>query len=55
MLECADTSAVSLITFAYFDRFPNALELEVQLVTDKAAGAFEVTRDAPTLDLRSMF
>ena len=55
MLECADTSAVSLITFAYFDASPNALELEVQLVTDKAAGAFEVTRDAPTLDLRSMF
>ena len=54
-LECADTSAVSLITFAYFDAFPNALELEVQLITEKGAGAFEVTRDAPTLDLRSMF
>lgn len=55
LLDCAAPEAVTLITFAYFDMFPNALELEVQMITDTGAGAFEVTRDAPTLDLRSLF
>ncbi|WP_299740023.1 DUF2796 domain-containing protein [uncultured Roseobacter sp.] len=55
LLNCADTSAADLITFAYFDSFPNALELEVQVITEKGATAFEVTREAPTLDLRDMF
>lgn len=55
LLNCADTAAVSVITFAYFETFPNALKLEVQLITDKGATAFEVERDAPTLDLRGMF
>lgn len=55
LLTCADPAAASLITFAYFDAFPNALELEVQLISDKGANAFEVERDAPSLDLRGMF
>jgi len=55
LLNCADPSAVTMITFAYFDTFPNALEVEVQLITDKGANAFEVARDAPALDLRGMF
>lgn len=55
LLTCAEPAAASLITFAYFDAFPNALELEVQLITDKGANAFEVERDAPSLDLRGMF
>lgn len=55
LLTCADPSAAASITFAYFDAFPNALELEVQVVTEQGATAFEVGRDAPTLDLRNMF
>ncbi|SPH22624.1 hypothetical protein ASD8599_03366 [Ascidiaceihabitans donghaensis] len=55
MLECAAPDQATLIQFAYFDTFPNALELEVQVITDKGATAFEVLRDAPTLDLRDMF
>ena len=51
LLNCADPAAASMITFAYFNAFPNALELEVQLITDKGSNAFEVERDAPTLDL----
>jgi hypothetical protein len=31
------------------------LELEVQIVTASGAQAFEIERDAPTLDLRGMF
>lgn len=55
LLTCDDPAAATTITFAYFDTFPNALEVEVQLITDKGANAFEVERDSPTLDLRGMF
>jgi hypothetical protein len=55
LLTCADPTAVTEITFAYFDAFPNALEVEVQLISDTGATSFEVERDAPTLDLRGMF
>lgn len=55
LLNCADLAQATLITFAYFDTFPNALELEVQVISDRGATAFEVVRDTPTLDLRDMF
>lgn len=54
-LSCDDATKATSITFAYFDAFPNALEVEVQVVTDKGAQAFEVERDAPTLDLGAVF
>ena len=55
LLECADPAQATLITFAYFDTFPNAQELEVQVISDRGATGFEVERNAPTLDLRDMF
>jgi len=55
LLTCADTEAVSEITFAYFEMFPNALELEIQVISDTGATAFEVERASPTLDLRGIF
>ena len=55
LLACADLGAVTEITFTYFDVFPNALEVEVQLISNKGATSFEVERDAPILDLRGMF
>ena len=55
LLACANPGAVTKITFTYFDAFPNALEVEVQLISNKGATSFEVERDAPTLDLRGMF
>jgi len=55
LLTCADPTAITDITFAYFDAFPNAQEVEVQVISDAGATAFEVERDTPTLDLRSMF
>jgi hypothetical protein len=51
MLTCADPAAIDRIVFPYFDRFPNALELEVQVVTPRGASAFDVRRDAPSIDL----
>ncbi|QFS81714.1 hypothetical protein FIU97_02900 [Roseivivax sp. THAF40] len=54
-LDCANPEALSEITFAYFDTFENARELEVQILTASGAQAFEVERDAPALDLRNLF
>lgn len=54
-LTCANPEALTEITFAYFDSFENALEVEVQVITGTGAQAFKVARDAPTLDLRSLF
>ncbi len=55
LLTCAQPDAASEITFAYFKAFPNALVLEVQVVSATGANAFEVERDNPKLDLRGMF
>ena len=55
MLTCANPTALSTMTFAYFDAFANAAEVEVQVVTGSGAQAFVVKRDAPSLDLRSLF
>lgn len=54
VLTCADPSAITRIDFPYFDTFPNALELEVKIVTPAGAQAFEVERVAPTLDLPAL-
>ncbi len=54
-LDCADVTAIETIEFAYFERFQNALELDVQLVTESGAQALEVERDQPVLDLRKLF
>lgn len=54
-LTCADPSAIDRMTFPYFDVFQNAAEVEVQVVTDSGARAFEVTRGAPVLDLDTLF
>ena len=54
LLECGNLSAISEITFSYFEIFPNALELEIQVVSDKGATAFEVEREVAKLDLRGV-
>ena len=55
LLNCAEPSAITGIDFAYFGSFPNALEVEVQIIIDTGATSFEVERDAPTLDLTGLF
>ena len=54
VLSCANPSVVKQIEFPYFSTFPNARELEVQMITDKGSTAFEVKRDKPRLDLSGM-
>ncbi len=51
MLNCSNPAALTEITFTFFEAFPNANEIEVQVITASGARAFEVERDAPTLDL----
>jgi hypothetical protein len=53
-LSCDDPAAITRIEFAYFATFPNARELEIDLVSDKGAQHFEVERDAPVLDLEGV-
>lgn len=50
LLTCDDPEALSGISFAYFETFPNAREVEVQLITSSGAQAFEVERASPTLE-----
>ncbi|MDB2369013.1 DUF2796 domain-containing protein [Octadecabacter sp.] len=48
---CASPSDLTDITFAYFDAFPNAMEVDVQVLSDTGAASFEATRDDMTVDL----
>ncbi|MFT5067531.1 MAG: hypothetical protein ACI9TA_003160 [Reinekea sp.] len=54
-LTCANPEALSKITFAYFNFFEHAREIEIQIISASGAEAFEVERDDPILDLRGMF
>ena len=51
LFECANMKALHNVAFPYFQIFPNALELEVQIVNDSGARAFEVERAEPQLEL----
>lgn len=50
-LACASPDELGRIRFDYFDAFPNAMEVEVNVITEKGQTSFEVERDAPILDL----
>lgn len=54
-LACGNIEALSEISFAYFETFANARELEVQIISASGAQAFDVERADPKLDLRGMF
>lgn len=54
LLNCANPSAIDRIEFAFFKTFPNAQEVEVQMISDKGSKGFEVERDAPVLDLSGL-
>ena len=49
--DCTAPEALTMLTFSFFDRFPNAEKIEVQYVTDAGAGSAEVIRDAADLTL----
>lgn len=50
-LTCTDPAAIDVIGFAFFAAFPNAMEVEVEIVSDAGARSVKVGRDAPTLAL----
>jgi hypothetical protein len=50
-LACAEPDELGMIRFGYFEAFPDAMEVEVNVITEKGQSSFEVERDAPTLDL----
>ncbi len=50
-LTCTAPEKVTSINFAYFNKFKNAEELEVKVVTAKGQSQYEVTRAKPKLDL----
>ncbi len=51
VITCDDTGAIDTVSLPYFERFPNARLLDVQIVTPDGARAVEVGREAPTLSL----
>lgn len=53
-IDCADPSQLTRIEMRYFEAFPNAEELDVQMVTEKGATAVEVDRASPVLDLAGL-
>src|SRR5262249_22584425 len=48
---CAAPSRLKSMTFDYFKEFPNAQELDINVVSPKGQSSFEVKRDKPSLDL----
>jgi hypothetical protein len=50
-LDCADPAELVSITFAFFERFPAAEEVEVTLLTERGQAVYEITRAAPRLVL----
>ncbi len=50
-LACAEVEVITSIDFAYFDAFPNAVELDVQMLSAAGSFGYEVERDNPVLDL----
>lgn len=51
VITCDDTGAIDTVSLPYFERFPNARLLDVQIVTPAGARAVEISREAPTLSL----
>ena len=54
-LTCSDMDKLTEIGLSYFDSFPNAEALEVQLVTETGATQMTATRDAGVLYLSSAY
>lgn len=50
-LDCAKPANITSIDFDYFKLFAGAHDLTVNIVTAKAQNTYNVTRDAPSLDL----
>jgi hypothetical protein len=54
-LTCNDVAAIASLSFAFFAKFPNALEVHVDLLTGKGAFSLDVQRANPNVSTRNMF
>jgi Protein of unknown function (DUF2796) len=54
LLTCAKPAALTTLAFKYFDVFPGAQELEIQLIAPKGQSKYEATRQSPTVTLKGM-
>ena len=50
-LKCADATAITSLALTYFDVFPNAEELEIQVISEMGAQAVEALRARPLIEL----
>ena len=55
VLNCAAPGEIDSIAFPYFDAFPGAHALTVNVATANAQTTFEVDRDSPRLDVAGLF
>src|SRR5262245_33600479 len=53
-VECASPASITTIEFGYFNTFPGAEKLDVNLITAKGQNKYEVTRANPTLSLAGL-
>lgn len=53
-LACARPKALTSITFAYFDKFPGAEELEVNVISEHGQTSYEVEHDSGTISLKGV-
>jgi len=53
-LECTSPASITTIEFGYFNAFPGAEKLDVNLITPKGQNKYEVTRANPILSLAGM-
>lgn len=52
-LACTDIAAIDAIAFGYFERFPRAEELEVNVVSDAGQQHYEAVRNSPSISIGS--
>jgi hypothetical protein len=53
-LTCTQPDALGSVNFVYFDKFPNAQELDVSVITERGQSAYEVERSARVIDLKGL-
>lgn len=50
LFKCDNPGAVTGIDFVFFQSFPNAQEIDIQMISDSGTSGFEVERDEPRLE-----
>ena len=51
LMNCSNMGALASIELPYFTQFPNAEELDIQLITENGSALIEVTPESPVLDI----